>query len=1193
MQQQSRFLFTSFLSLVALSVVLFVILDFYGKKEVIEKEANEIKSQVSLVTQSFEMELDEAKSNIDFLSSTPPIQGIIRAVQNEGIDPYDGTSYKLWTERLETIFKAMLASHPDMFQLRYIGVQNDGVEIVKVEKKKGIISAIPSHQLQNKSESDYYQSALKLNAGEYYVSDINLNREYGKIQIPNIPVIRVLTPIYDDYNRLFGMVIVNMYADSLFAVLESALIEGLKLIVTNSSDGIIKHPNKALEYKFEFDPEQRWHNYLKPVEQVRTGRIALNRVFDEILQQHVYFVQEKIYLDIEHTRYLAFSVGIEDSAIKALVNKQLVNLSIALFIILIVIAVILVLVQRYLNSRASLMDIQSRYVSMINQSSDAIIGLDLNGIILSWNEAAAKLLNVQQKEAIGTNIFTILRFADLGEFNFSHIERVLKGGQGESIEGVIELSQKSSFFANISISPIKNEQSFVTGATLVIRDVSERKAFEEEIVTINNSLEQQVQERTKELEIAKDLALQANQHKSAFVANMSHEIRTPMNGILGMLSILKKEEMSERQHHYLTLAEESCSLMSIIINDILDISKIESGKLELDSSEFNIVETTNSLVSSLSLRAYDKGLEIITDFTDVDCSNVVGDQHRFKQIITNLLGNAIKFTSHGEIAICLSTQASNDGQIRVMGSVRDTGIGIEKNKQHQLFESFTQADTSTTRQYGGTGLGLTIAKQLCEMMGGRISLESQPGVGTTFSIELNLEQGSEDEMGDLGNTVFKDRHVAVWVANKTLENVLTKQIRKWGAEAIDISSAQSLVSKIYNQNDVPDLVIIDQILITQNHAELHKELFSQLSEMATKVMILSSYNAKTSEFEDDSSGNILQLLKPISPNDLLFGASRLLLSKDIELPSRTSGSDNAHDEALNAFSGQRILVVDDVFINREVVAGILEPHDLKILMAEDGRQCVNVLSSLPEGDEPLLVLMDCEMPVMDGFETTERIRSGGAGERYKDVFVLAMTAGAMAGDKDKCLAYGMNDYITKPVDVHVLKEKLVYWLSKAAGKRSDKDETLKPASSEEDKKDDPALNASNVYSIGSVFEGISNGELASIFEECEHISTWDRDQAYVRMGGREDLLSRLTKIYAEETQDWIDSIDAAIEGKEWEEVRRLAHSMKGKAGAIGGSKVQFMSSHLEKKAKEQDQPTVEALFAHLKNLTQELLKEIA
>lgn len=1195
MFQQGRFLISSFLSLVALAILLFFILNFYAKQEVIQTEAHEIKSQVELVTQTFNLELDEAKRNIDFLSSTPPIQGIVRAVQNNRVDPYDGTSYKLWVERLETIFKAMLASHPDMFQLRYIGVDNGGLELVKVEKKKGVISVVPTHQLQRKSEMDYFQAGLNLHPGEYYISDVNLNREYGKIQIPNVPVMRLLTPVFDDHNQLFGMVVVNIYAESLLQVLESSLAQGFKLIVTDTMGGIIKHPKKELEYQFEFDPEHRWEKYIQPIENLSIDGISLHFAHDNALKQNVYFMHEESYLSMDRSRYLLFSVGVEEGTIHQRVQLQLFNLSIAMFIFLVVIAGVLILVQRYLNSRSAMMDIQSRYVSMINQASDAIIGLDVHGIILSWNEAAAKLLNVREREALGVNIFTILRFADLGEFNFSHIECVLRGGLGESIEGVIELSPHSSFFAHISISPIKTEQGNVSGATLVIRDISERKAFEEEIVSINNSLEQQVQERTRELEIAKDQALQANKLKSEFVANMSHEIRTPMNGILGMLSIMKKGELSERQHHYLTLAEESCSLMSTIINDILDISKIESGKLELDSAEFNLVETTNSLVSSLSLRAYDKGLEIITDFTGMDNPRVIGDQHRFKQIITNLLGNAIKFTANGEILIRISSQDVDDDTVCLKASVKDTGIGIPQDKQAMLFESFTQADSSTTREYGGTGLGLTIAKQLCELMGGSISLESQPGVGTTFYVELYVGKGEPDDLFSIGCSVYSSKRVSLWLANKTLENVLTSQLSKWGAKVSKIADAQSLISKIHRQEEDLDLIIIDQILVNQHRAKLQSELLSKLPSLTTKVVILSSHNVRITEFEDNDSTDIAQLHKPVSPNELIFSGSRLLLSTDVELPSEVFSQD-PHDEALNMYKGSRIMVVDDVYINREVVAGILEPHELDIMMVENGRHCIDVLSSLPEGEEPLLVLMDCEMPVMDGFETTDRIRSGEAGERYTDLSILAMTAGAMAGDRDKCIAMGMNDYITKPVDVQVLKEKLVDWLSRVSESQSS------DASSDHDKT--ASNKSSSIEALGvkadastrnttSVKGGDHGNILQSIVDECDHLSTWDRDQAFMRMGGREDLLARLTKIYVDETPEWIDSIDTALKEEEWEEIRRLAHSMKGKAGAIGGSKVQFLSNHLEKLVKEQNRASTEAVVAYLKNLTHELLEEIA
>ncbi len=581
--------------------------------------------------------------------------------------------------------------------------------------------------------------------------------------------------------------------------------------------------------------------------------------------------------------------------------------------------------------------------------------------------------------------------------------------------------------------PLRNEHGEITGLVGIGIDITERKRAEDALAARNEELDRArlvAEDQARELEVqadelraAREAALESSRYKSEFVANMSHEIRTPMNGIIGMTGLLLATPLSSEQREYAEVIHKSGEILLNIINDILDFSKIEAGKLTMEHLPFELREVLEETVDLHAQAAKVKDLELTCFIASNVCTSLFGDPGRIRQIVTNLLGNAIKFTSRGGVHVEVTSSKESEKESAIVISVRDTGIGISAENQRKLFQPFTQADGMTTRRFGGTGLGLTISKRLSEIMGGSITMESLEGSGSTFRVSLTLEKQSNvhhavsiPEIGGMNVLVVDD--------NETSRMILHHQLTSWRIDHSITSGAKEAMANLQSatQRGRPfTLAILDMQMPDIDGIMLARMIRNDTTITPLKLLMLSSSGEATRDLLT-KAGLDAYLKKPVRQSALLDCIASLVGMSDLRIKQKTPGIAEPAPLIVATMENVRILVVEDNAVNQKVAKRMLEKAGCQTDIVGNGFEAIEAVESLPYD----LVFMDCQMPEMDGFEATAQIRKRQTGDQRLPI--IAMTANALTGDRERCLEAGMDDYIAKPVKPAALYSMITKWL---------------------------------------------------------------------------------------------------------------------------------------------------------------------
>ncbi|WAJ72089.1 ATP-binding protein [Catenovulum adriaticum] len=1014
-----------FAGAIAFSTLISAILLFFlinqVKQDVTKEVQHEMQTQLDMRKDQLEQELFRARQYARFLKILPPISGIIRATENQGVDPKNKTAISIWHKRLETIFKGFLLNYPNVAQIRYIGAADNGRELIRLDRKIDGIHIIKDEDMQQKGNKNYFIETSQLKPSQTYISDLELNQEFNQVEYPYWPTFRSSMPVYDSNKNFFGLVVINFNADDMLNQLKSELPDYLSMYLLNKDDQFIIHPNSQFDFGFNLNQPATWQSQFSTLQNQDS---ALTKVIQQQTQQPWYILSRHIELDnYINGRQLKVIVALSDEKLNQLIYQRAQNSVISVSIIYLVIIILLMFYQTNIRNSINLNATQAKHAAIIDSSSDAIISMDNKGIIKAWNHAAVTIFGNRITLESSTSLVDLTHADSHTGPLVDGIKAIQDGEKQASFEQSITTDNNIHRIIAVTLSPIYLNGK-LKGIAAIIRDITEQKDNENKIQSLNSSLEQQVLERTQELEIARNEAVSANHAKSSFVANMSHEIRTPMNGIYGMLKLIKQDPLTERQQNYLKMAELSASNLTALINDILDFSKIEAGKLDLEEVEFNVLNVLSELAVSMALKIQEKGIEFVFDAADIEQQIVIGDYHRLQQILINLINNATKFTDQGEIVLSASSKIIDAKTVEFICSVKDTGIGISADKQALLFNSFSQADNSTTRKYGGTGLGLSITRQLCELMNGDIELHSVEGKGSTFTFSLKLKRADKPKLAEIPTLNISNLAFVLIDQNESSRQAISELLKSWHAVVFDFTDLDSAAKQLEKQADYEFVVLNQNALDTTKTKQLQQLLVKQTKPIASIVM--TDQNKRIQKISDIQSNNLFNIGKPVVPAELSKVIGKLLKSQSDEtklIQQNPLASQNTQ------YQGLSILIVDDNEINQAVAAGILDSWQLDIKLANHGEDAIAQLIQLADKNPPLLILMDCQMPLLDGYSATEQIRNGAAGELYKGIPIIAMTASAMAGDREKCLNSGMNDYLTKPINAAELEKKVQTWLN--------------------------------------------------------------------------------------------------------------------------------------------------------------------
>jgi PAS domain S-box-containing protein len=780
--------------------------------------------------------------------------------------------------------------------------------------------------------------------------------------------------------------------------------------------------------------------------------------------------------------------------------------------------------------------------SAIDQSPASVVITDLDACIQYVNPMFTDVTGYTAAEAIGQNP-RILKSGQTAQDVYLQLWNKMRNGQPWHGELINKRKNGEVYWEDVHIAPVKSLAGAVSHYVAVKTDITERMQAALELERHRNHLEELVFTRTAELAQAKDAADAANRAKSDFLANMSHEIRTPMNAIIGMSYLVLKTELTTRQRDYIRKVQGSSRHLLGIIDDILDFSKIEAGKLTIENADFELEKVLDNVADLIGDKSSAKGLELVFDIAQDVPSHLRGDSLRLGQILINYSNNAVKFTEHGEIKIAIRLKEQSEHEVLLHCAVRDTGIGLTPEQMGRLFQSFSQADTSTTRKFGGTGLGLVIAKKLAELMGGEVGVDSEVGKGSTFWFTARLGRSDGQRQPRALAADLQGKRVLVVDDSANARQVLSDMLSNMSLKVDLAESGEAAIIAVERAEaqGIPyDIIFLDWQMPGMNGVETAKLLRQRQTAHIPFMIMVTAYGREDVIKSAEEVGIDEVLIKPVSASMLFEGVVRLLGGVP-EGPRSIGDEPSGSFAQLATIRGARVLLVEDNDLNQEVALELLHDAGFVVDLAEDGQIALDKLAA----DDYDIVLMDMLMPVMDGVTATRTLRLD---PRWQGLPVVAMTANAMQADRERCLVAGMNDHIAKPIEPEDLWKTLLKW--------------VKPRHA-------PSIPESGNRTVDDL----------SFLPGIEGLDSFN---GLRRVLGKKGLYGSMLRKFITGQKSAVAEISGALQENSWESAERLAHSLKGVAASIGATAVTSLATQLESALNErQPRPQVEAYLQQL------------
>ena len=756
-----------------------------------------------------------------------------------------------------------------------------------------------------------------------------------------------------------------------------------------------------------------------------------------------------------------------------------------------------------------------RLQTILDNASVAITMKNLDGRYVLINKYFEQVIGINENEVIGKT--------DEEIFDDDLVKRMIETDRKAILSGEIktaELDAKlkdGSLHSYISTKiPLKDKSGKIYALCGISTDITVLKQIQNELAD------------------AKKIAEDATKSKSDFLANMSHEIRTPMNAVMGMTHLAMQTELTEKQYNYLEKIDLSAKSLLNIINDILDFSKIEAGKMDIEKIDFDLNKVLDNLANIISVKAKEKdNLELLFDVAPSVPRYLVGDPLRLGQILINLCNNAVKFTEKGEIIIRIKSTDIQDGKANIKFSINDTGVGMNKQQINKLFKSFSQADTSTTRKFGGTGLGLSISKHLVEMMDGKITVESEYGLGSIFSFDVVLtkQEGKNENDKFLPTPDLRALKVLVVDDNRDSCEILQTVLESFSFKVKTVNTGSEALKELEKNalDDPYKLVIVDWKMPEMDGLETIRNIKgNDKISLKPKFIMITAYGKEGITKQAEVAGAVGFLVKPFN-NSVLFDTVIECFKQERSNDKKIYIREKKEKIDIKPIQGAKVLLTDDNEINCQVATELLESMSLEVIVAKNGQDAVNKVAEYNFD----IVLMDIQMPVMDGFEATKLIRKNGK-KNIEKLPIVAMTANAMSGDREKSLSAGMNDNITKPIDPEKLLQSMLKWISK--GEREIPEHIINTLNKAGKIDSYSELSELNAISIEKGLRNVNNN--------------------------KELYRSLLIKFYAE-NNNTTEKINQALKNNNIKIAQRIIHTVKGLAGSIGGGELQSAAGKLE------------------------------